>query len=143
MKLCNSCSTTKSKSDFGKRTASEDGLSAKCKSCQSKYDKSRSSSPKRAEARANYKLTDEGRSAHLKANKKYRDKNPNKYKAHNIVNNAMRDGKLFKEPCEICSEVNAVHAHHDDYAKPLNVRWLCAAHHSQWHKINGEGLNVK
>jgi hypothetical protein len=80
-------------------------------------------------------------------NKQYRDeykaKYPNKYRAHTITSNAIRDGKLFKEPCEICSEVNAVHAHHDDYAKPLNVRWLCAAHHSQWHKKNGEGLNVK
>jgi len=72
--------------------------------------------------------------------KEWRVKYPTKYKAHALVNNAIRDGKLFKMPCEECSSED-VHAHHDDYAKPLNVRWLCPAHHSQWHKENGVGLN--
>lgn len=73
--------------------------------------------------------------------KEYRSKYPNKYRAHNIVNKAIRDKKLFKEPCEICGSNEKIHAHHDDYAKPLNVRWLCSAHHRQWHIENGEGLN--
>ena len=141
MKLCNSCNTTKLKSDFGKRAASEDGLSAKCKSCQSKYDKSRSDLPKRIKARADYKLTAGGKAAHFKATKNYRNKNQKKYKAHNMVNNAIRDGKLFCEPCEICGK--KANAHHDDYSKPLNIRWLCPAHHSQWHFENGEGLNAR
>nr|DAD85891.1 MAG TPA: hypothetical protein [Siphoviridae sp. ctGdK3] len=25
-------------------------------------------------------------------------------------------------------------AHHDDYSKPLQVRWLCRRHHKQLHK---------
>ena len=141
MKLCNKCGTTKLKSYFGRRSASVEGLSAKCKSCQSEYDKSRSSSPKRAEARAEYKLTKEGKASHLKANKKYRGKNPKKYKAHNMVNNALRDCKLFSDPCEMCGL--KAEAHHDDYARPLNVRWLCTHHHNQWHKQNGEGLNAR
>jgi len=24
----------------------------------------------------------------------------------------------------------------------LNVRWLCPVHHSEWHKLNGDGLNA-
>jgi hypothetical protein len=44
-------------------------------------------------------------------------------------------------PCEVCRTTEKIHAHHDDYAKPLNVRWLCSAHHSQWHAKNGEALN--
>ena len=71
----------------------------------------------------------------------YRKMYPNKYKAHTIVGNAIRDGKLFKEPCVVCGEKDNVHAHHDDYLKPLNVRWLCSAHHSQWHRDNGEANN--
>jgi hypothetical protein len=74
--------------------------------------------------------------------KDYRERNPNKYRAHNIVNNSIRDGKLFAEPCCVCGSTVSVHAHHDDYSKPLNVRWLCAAHHKQWHDENGEGLNA-
>jgi len=73
----------------------------------------------------------------------YREEFPNKYKAHNIVNNSIRDGKLHSEPCQICGSVDGIHAHHDDYAKPLNVRWLCAAHHRQWHMSNGEAANAK
>lgn len=73
--------------------------------------------------------------------REYREKFPNKYKAHNLVNNSIRDGKLHAEPCEICGTSKSVHAHHDDYAKPLNVRWLCAAHHKEWHVENGEAKN--
>jgi len=73
--------------------------------------------------------------------KEYRRKFPLKYKATNMVNNAIRSGNLHKEPCSICGNKGFVHAHHDDYSKPLNVRWLCPAHHSQWHAENGEGKN--
>ena len=73
--------------------------------------------------------------------KKYRERYPNKYKAHNIVNNSIRDKKLFAEPCETCGNKRSV-AHHDDYSKPLNVRWLCQAHHKEWHAKNGEGKNA-
>jgi len=71
----------------------------------------------------------------------WRKKYPQKYKAQTMVGNAIRGKKLFKQPCETCGESDRVHAHHDDYSKPLNVRWLCAAHHKQWHAENGEGLN--
>lgn len=45
---------------------------------------------------------------------------------------AIRTGKLVKQPCEVCSEPN-VEAHHDDYAKPYDVRWLCKACHADYH----------
>lgn len=43
------------------------------------------------------------------------------YKAHTLINNAVRDGKLRSKPCEICLDV-CTHAHHDDYNFPLEVR---------------------
>lgn len=73
--------------------------------------------------------------------KEYREKYPNKYKAHTMVNNAIRAGKLFNQCCEICGKKEIVHAHHDDYLKPLNVRWFCVPHHHEWHTRNGEGKN--
>ena len=72
---------------------------------------------------------------------KYRKKYPVKYKAVNMISNAIRANKLFKEPCELCGCTENIHAHHDDYSKPLNIRWLCAAHHRQWHVKNGNGKN--
>ena len=72
----------------------------------------------------------------------YRKKFPNKYKAHSLVGSAIKCKRLFKEPCEVCKSEDGVHAHHDDYLKPLNVRWLCPVHHKKWHKENGEALNA-
>tara|TARA_R100001594_G_scaffold53735_1_gene87269 strand:+ start:9039 stop:9401 length:363 start_codon:yes stop_codon:yes gene_type:complete len=75
--------------------------------------------------------------------KEYREKYPNKYKAHNTVNNAIRDKRLDKKTeCESCGSDFHVVAHHDDYSKPLEVRWLCQACHTKWHSKNGEALNA-
>jgi len=48
---------------------------------------------------------------------------------------ARKLGLLVPQPCEVCqSEI--VEAHHDDYNKPLEVRWLCRRHHNEWHDTN-------
>ncbi len=52
--------------------------------------------------------------------------------ARRIAGKALRDGTLVRQPCEVCGEP-ASHGHHEDYAKPLEVRWLCARHHGQRH----------
>jgi hypothetical protein len=48
-----------------------------------------------------------------------------------IARNAART--LDRKPCEICGAEKA-DAHHDDYSKPLDVRWLCETHHSEHHR---------
>lgn len=53
-------------------------------------------------------------------------------KARTIFHHYMRDNNLERQPCEICGEI--AEAHHDDYDKPLEVRWLCTKHHKEWHK---------
>ena len=142
MKHCNACNTDKESCEFHKRKASLDGLAAICKSCQSSYDKKRANNPGRVLARLQYSKTEAGKVAAARAKKKYIDSNPIKRNAHMIVGNAIRGKKLFKEPCEVCG-CSEVHAHHDDYSKPLNIRWLCPTHHEQWHKEKGEGLNAR
>jgi hypothetical protein len=57
-----------------------------------------------------------------------------KYLARSKVEMAIRSGRLVKQPCERCGESEEVHAHHDDYSKPLDVMWLCPLHHRQRHK---------
>jgi hypothetical protein len=39
----------------------------------------------------------------------------------------------MKSPCEVCGNQKA-EAHHDDYSKLLEVRWLCDEHHKQHHR---------
>lgn len=55
-----------------------------------------------------------------------------KLKARKATRRAISDGSLTKGPCEVCGRAIA-EAHHDDYGKPLDVRWLCPHHHRQHH----------
>lgn len=57
---------------------------------------------------------------------------PDRARAQTAVADAIRTGRLVPGPCEACGAVKA-QAHHDDYGKPLEVRWLCAACHARWH----------
>lgn len=49
-----------------------------------------------------------------------------------LARKAIRDGILIKRPCEVCGAAQ-VDAHHDDYSRPLDVRWLCRSHHLRHH----------
>ena len=60
-------------------------------------------------------------------------RNAEKRKAHKVVEQAIAKGDLVPLPCCECGAVPA-EAHHDDYAKPLDVRWLCSKHHSALHR---------
>lgn len=42
----------------------------------------------------------------------------------------LQRGKLTKQTCEVCGNPK-VRMRHDDYSKPLQVRWLCDEHHSK------------
>ncbi len=42
----------------------------------------------------------------------------------------VRRGKVLRKPCEVCGELRA-EPHHEDYRKPLVVRWLCVRHHME------------
>lgn len=64
--------------------------------------------------------------------KKYLENNPEKYQAHLAVQRAIRSGDLIPQPCEMCGAKKAS-AHHDDYRKQLDVRWLCHKCHMSWH----------
>lgn len=141
-KTCFKCNSLKPLSDFYKHSKMQDGHLNKCKTC-TKEDVAKN----RIENLETIREYDRNRPNKVERNgynqrysKEYRERFPNKYAAHILVNNYLRDGKLTKGVCEVCESTNTV-AHHDDYSKPLEVRWLCQAHHVQWHVANGEGLN--
>lgn len=144
MKTCFKCGIEKELSSFYKHKEMKDGYLNKCKECSKSdsknnrdrnieyyraYDNERSKSEKRIKASA-------------EQSKNYRSKYTNKYLAHNMVNNAIRDKKIVKpDRCDNCNSDSRLDGHHDDYAKPLEVRWLCRTCHSAWHKINGKAKN--
>lgn len=51
-----------------------------------------------------------------------------KREARRAVEHALRIGTLKKQSCQECDR-RLVEAHHDDYAQPLDVIWLCRHHH--------------
>lgn len=159
-KKCFKCEEIKPLTDFYKHSGMKDGRVNKCKECNKKdvrenrkskveyyrqYDKDRfKNDPKVKYRHERYKNTDAGKESIRKAKEKWSEENPIKRGASTMVGNAVRDGKLTKpKNCSQCGvEPERLHGHHDDYAKPLEVRWLCPKCHTDWHKENGEGLNA-
>lgn len=135
MKKCFKCGTTRSLGEFYRNAGMADGTFNKCKEC-TKQDVQKNRADKveyyRAydRARANTKVRKELRD---RTSRRIRAEQPEKYAARTAVNNAIRDGRLVKGPCEVCGATKRVHAHHDDYSKPLDVRWLCPKHHAEAH----------
>lgn len=68
---------------------------------------------------------------------KWRKRHPLKYLAHRYVDNALNLGVLKKDVCEVCGDPK-VDAHHDDYSRPAQVRWLCRRHHILHHSQRGQ-----
>ncbi len=56
------------------------------------------------------------------------------YSARKKVGTAIKSKKLIRGECEVCKKPNA-HANHDDYNRPLDVRWFCHTHHMNHHKF--------
>lgn len=78
--------------------------------------------------------------ARLRYAKVFVKENPVKVNAYQRVYWAKKIGKLKREPCVKCGSSERVHAHHDDYSKPLNVLWLCPAHHQARHRELSMGV---
>src|SRR3990167_9497457 len=55
---------------------------------------------------------------------------PARKRARSLAQAAVRKGVLVREACERCGDRKS-HAHHDDYARPLDVRWLCDPCHKK------------
>ena len=146
MFICKHCNTEKPTENFYASSKS------KCKECVKsdvrlyrkqnldriqEYDRQRSSLPHRIQAQKEYIKTDAGKQAKKKAFGVYRKKHPMVYASHVITNNAIRDGKLLPANiCSVCNSTGKIEKHHDDYTKPLEVRWLCEQCHKQWHRHN-------
>jgi hypothetical protein len=121
-------------SEFNKRRRSKDGLHSCCKVCERQYRRAnrkhitdyirewREKNPEKAKAIA----------ARADANRKNRKLivDPEKAVAHRKARTAKECGDLAPQPCEVCGSEKA-QMHHDDYSKPLEVRWFCARHHAR------------
>jgi ribosomal protein S27AE len=63
----------------------------------------------------------------------FRPSSIEKMHARAAILRALRRGDVERKPCEVCGDAK-VDAHHDDYSRPLVVRWLCRRHHMALHR---------
>ncbi len=67
----------------------------------------------------------------IERQKKYRAANATKIAARQAVHKALRAGGITKPAvCQVrgCKIAGKLWAHHVNYNRPLEVRWLCKAH---------------
>ena len=131
MKECSRCLIGKADDGFYKHSRYADGYQGVCKECQ--RSRSRSLEPFKGGVYKKYRSSDKGMATRNKNQRDYAKRHPEKCKAHSMVNRAIAAGSLTRDVCEVCGDKNP-HAHHDDYSKPLEVRWLCKTHHNEHHQ---------
>lgn len=147
-KQCFKCKQARPLTEFYVHPAMGDGRLNKCKECTRadvranyrsnighyrEYERARAMLAHRVLARIQYEQTEAGKAAMRRAHLRFIERNPEKRAAHVAVGNAIRSGVLHRCPCEVCGSPNT-QAHHDDYGKPLDVRWLCSRHHREHHR---------
>jgi hypothetical protein len=154
-KLCIKCNFIKPIEEFSKHCRRKDGHSSQCKECQKKYNKKyyvkndvglkRAASQYRGDNRESinkqrrgYQKSKIGSELIKARNAARKEKYPEKIKAMDYVKNALKRGRIERRPCRICKATKTMHAHHDDYSKPLDVEWLCQTDHIFWHKLLNE-----
>ena len=132
MKHCIACFDEKPLADFYTHSRMADGHLNKCILCCRKQAKDRNRARTDAGLPEPRFITDKRKQQTAANSQKAKHERPQARAAHIAVANALRDGRLTKKTCHVC-RAKKVHAHHDDYGKPLEVTWLCALHHSRLH----------
>ena len=132
LKTCFKCGAEKPSSAFYAHPQMADGLLGKCKECTKSDSMSRY-----REKTAMIIAYEKRRTATLERKTKrkayYAKRDPVKTRANTALNRAVRQGRITKKPCEVCGTTTGIEGHHEDYSKPLDVRWLCRKHHKEAH----------
>ena len=116
---CSVCHQYKAQKGFYSDSSNHRGIGSRCIECDAIYRKDAGS--KRGKYFRDYSLL-----------------NKEKIQAKWKSDEALKVGKIKRQPCELCG-VRA-EKHHDNYSEPLKVRWLCRRHHMQHH--NGAKDNI-
>ncbi len=134
MKICPKCKEAKASTEFYKRKSNKkDLLQSYCKECRNDYQKEYRQSKRGIAFQKKYRQSEKYKKYQVEIARAYSKRNPEKIRAKRIVAWAIISGRLKRMPCEVCGTLKA-EGHHEDYSKPLDVRWLCRKHHVMRHK---------
>lgn len=132
-KKCSECGRILPVSEFNKNRGSKDGLQNRCRECFSSYNRKRYAA-NREKFKADVKrYRAENPANELETRIKACERNPTQKNAYMAVAAAIRAGVIDKpDVCSGCGKHvsgKGLDAHHHDYAKPLDVIWLCKKCH--------------
>lgn len=147
IRTCKHCRSTSETAEFYK------GVNSRCKECHKRevrqnriekadqyraYEKMRyKRDGYRREYNSAWLKTEKGRASHAQSVRRRNLMHPDRRAANVILGNAVRDGKIRKplycSRCFDCPPRRQLHAHHEDYSKPLDVEWICAKCHGLEH----------
>ena len=136
-KTCSQCRIQKPEDCFWKRPDSSDGRWYHCIDCARRRIKAVRQTPEHRAWLDDYKIRN--RDKIVAKMRRYRQRHGltrggTRRPAHDIVAAAIKAGTLIRpKKCEHCLKLRRVQAHHDNYDKPLDVRWLCQRCHSRLH----------
>lgn len=131
---CTKCGKDKPLTDFVKEKTRADGRRLSCKACRQAVHRAWTKTPsgkrsvrkyeqseKGQASNRRHRQTEKGKATILRGVKTYRDKHPDRYKATNILNGAIRHGKFpAADTCECSVRLE-----------------LCLGRASQYHHHNG------
>lgn len=137
MRICGKCHQEKNIEEFDPDKRKLLGCGYRCKQCRRIYDRQMS----RIKAKTPQKIAQVTRWHHSEHGKLMlrisRAKrvllHKEKFIAKEIIENLVRRGIIQRQSCVNCGNKNS-QGHHPDYSKPLEVIWLCQAHHSEEHR---------
>ena len=119
MKTCVRCKVKKKINEFYKSRKALDGHSSWCKPC---FEFSHT--------RWKNNNMEKYKELQVKAQRRYRSRNPEKTKAHSISH--RKKNELIKSSCEVCGSGHKLNMHHPDYSRPSWVITLCT--HCHWNR---------
>lgn len=119
---CKECVNAESKVRLDNKKLNPEWVVAEAKRCREKQRK----------ALANGTATKIPKLAQQVFGRAWVERNRKKRSAQQAIQNAVRDGRAVKGPCEKCGSLDS-EGHHEDYSKPLEVIWLCPKHHGERH----------
>ena len=131
MKKCSKCLLEKPLSAFYLKDSATKRLSSRCKACDMDSVKAY-----RASHLEYFRQIDKRRGMmphRVSAREAWQNNHPERRRANQVVQNAVKFGRLSPHPCFVCGE--KAEAHHPDYSAPLDVVWLCRFHHKQAHAL--------
>ena len=123
MNICRHCKTNEGTMVDCRNTSSNGTVHVyySCKECNNKRAR-------------DYRKTEKGKDVYYDIMSRQYQKHKHKISARNKLHMATKRGLIAKPTlCDVCGLYGKLDGHHDDYDKPLEVRWLCRNCHNTIH----------